>query len=325
MQQQDKVKVLLITGNGRSGSTLLGVILGQLDGFFNVGEMRRIWDGHNSERDRELGHEGLCACGEPFGKCPAWGAIFKEAFGGMDVLDREKLSAWCRKFSMHKRIFAPTMRRTAFPWEAKEFEEFLSVLDKLYAAIPRATGTRVVVDASKWPMYGAMLAKLPSVELYILHLIRDPHAVVHSFTRRKEYKPGFVDIPLQGMLKTIGYWLAVNPAVEKFWGRTAERYMFLPYESFVRDPKTALSRIKELVGEPDVPLPIRDNGAIMTGPTHAISGNEVRGSRGEIRLRLDDEWRRKMPWAKRMVISAMTWPLLLRYGYTGQPPAIQDG
>ncbi|MBC7791198.1 MAG: sulfotransferase [Anaerolineae bacterium] len=316
------MKVLLISGNGRSGSTLLGVILGQLEGFFNVGEIRRIFDGHISERDRQLGNEGICACGEPFGKCPAWGAVFKEAFGGMNGLDWEKLSAACRKFSMHKRLILPTMRRTAFPWEGKEFEQFLAELDKLYAAIPKATGSRVIVDASKWPMYGSMLARLPSVELYILHLIRDPRAVAYSFTRTKEYKPGFIDIPVQGILKTTAYWLAVNPAVERFWGRgNKARYMFMPYEDFVRDPRTALSRIQDLVGESGGALPIADDGSIMTGPTHSIAGNEVRASRGALRLRLDDEWKRKMPRAKRMLVSAITWPLLRRYGYSSREPA----
>ena len=44
----DKIKVLYIAGNGRSGSTLLGVLLGQIPGFFNVGEVRRVWDEYNS-------------------------------------------------------------------------------------------------------------------------------------------------------------------------------------------------------------------------------------------------------------------------------------
>ena len=46
--REKKVKVLFIAGNGRSGSTILDVILGQLEGFFAVGELRRIW---GSERD----------------------------------------------------------------------------------------------------------------------------------------------------------------------------------------------------------------------------------------------------------------------------------
>jgi hypothetical protein len=44
----------------------------------------------------------------------------------------------------------------------------------------------------------------------------------------------------------------------------------------------------------------------------------VRLNRGEVKLRLDDEWRRKMPPASRMIVSAMTWPFLLRYGYMGE-------
>ena len=39
----EKVKVLFIAGNGRSGSTLLHNILGQRAGFGALGERREIW------------------------------------------------------------------------------------------------------------------------------------------------------------------------------------------------------------------------------------------------------------------------------------------
>jgi hypothetical protein len=314
----DKVKVLYIAGNGRSGSTLLGVVLGQIPGFFNVGEVRRVWDEYNSEQDARSGTERICSCGVPFRSCPEWTAVFRQAFGSMDAVDRRALSASSWKFSMHKRLVAPTMGQTAFPWEREELDTFLGALDRLYAAIPQATGSRLIVDASKWPMYGAMVSMLPSVEMYVLHLVRDPRAVAFSWTRSK-VRPGEMYIPRQNVLKTTGYWVAVNPAVEQYWNAGANpRYMRMTYESFVQSPRASLERILEFVGASGLTLPLRGERTVMTDATHSVAGNESRAARGELALRLDDEWRRKLPRHHRAVVEALTWPMLVKYGYEGR-------
>ncbi len=53
-------------------------------------------------------------------------------------------------------------------------------------------------------------------------------------------------------------------------------------------------------------------------PTHAVAGNPMRFRQGDIELRLDDEWRSRMPRRDRAVTAAITWPLRLAYGYGGR-------
>src|ERR1700704_6679072 len=69
-----RVRVLYIAGTGRSGSTLLANILGQVDGIFNAGEVRYIWE-------RGMLENRLCGCGRRFADCPVWTEILSEAFG----------------------------------------------------------------------------------------------------------------------------------------------------------------------------------------------------------------------------------------------------
>src|SRR6476469_754930 len=54
--------VLFIAGWGRSGSTLLDRMLGQVPGVFSAGELRDIWD-------RGVREDRLCGCGQPFHEC----------------------------------------------------------------------------------------------------------------------------------------------------------------------------------------------------------------------------------------------------------------
>ncbi|HMB70712.1 MAG TPA: sulfotransferase, partial [bacterium] len=71
---EGRLKVLYIAGNGRSGSTLLDVILGQIPGFFPVGEVRNVWD-YGVVENRP------CGCGEAFHDCPFWSRILSGAYG----------------------------------------------------------------------------------------------------------------------------------------------------------------------------------------------------------------------------------------------------
>ena len=68
----NRVKVLYIAGPGRSGSTVLGNVLGEIEGFFHGGELNFIWE-HNLIENR------LCSCGAPARAAPRDGpaAVFR--------------------------------------------------------------------------------------------------------------------------------------------------------------------------------------------------------------------------------------------------------
>jgi hypothetical protein len=46
-----------------------------------------------------------------------------------------------------------------------------------------------------------------------------------------------------------------------------------------------------------------------------VAGNPNRFKTGQVTIRLDDEWTRRMPRTRRLVVRALLWPFLLRYGY----------
>ena len=73
----DSVKVLYIAGQGRSGSTILGDTLGQVEGFAHVGEFLEFWGILTAGRVP-------CGCGVPVVACKMWEDVLKEAYGGRD-------------------------------------------------------------------------------------------------------------------------------------------------------------------------------------------------------------------------------------------------
>jgi hypothetical protein len=53
------------------------------------------------------------------------------------------------------------------------------------------------------------------------------------------------------------------------------------------------------------------------GANHTVAGSLVRLRQGRVSIPLDDEWTSRLPPADRRLVTALTWPLLRRYGYVG--------
>lgn len=62
--------MLYIMGRGRGGSTVLGNVLGELDGFFCAGEVRTLWDPIVSSG-------GRCGCGKSVVSCEIWSRVIE--------------------------------------------------------------------------------------------------------------------------------------------------------------------------------------------------------------------------------------------------------
>ena len=91
------LNLIYIGGYGRSGSTLLDRMLGQLDDVCAVGELRHIWE-------RGLVEDQLCGCGTPFWQCPFWSLVLEEAFGSIENVEPRALLDLQRKVDRMRNI-----------------------------------------------------------------------------------------------------------------------------------------------------------------------------------------------------------------------------
>jgi hypothetical protein len=62
-------------------------------------------------------------------------------------------------------------------------------------------------------------------------------------------------------------------------------------------------------------LPWIDDRALDLRATHSMAGNPDRIATGPVELRLDARWAGGMRRADCRLVTALTWPFLLRYGY----------
>lgn len=323
--ERSPVNVLYIAGIGRSGSTLLGRTLGGSRGHFPAGEVMRLFG-------RGMARNELCSCGRPARRCEFWGAVISEVEARTELSDPEAVDRFCR--SVTEGTAAPYV---FLPWQPREVRQRLGRLRELmyhaYRALERVSGAGTIVDASKNLVWGWMLLDVSGIRVHILHLVRDSRGVSYSFEKRKK-RPGDREgeeyMHRYHALTSSVLWNVDNLAAE-FLGARADSYQRVRYRDFVEAPLSTVNRVLTLIGSAaadgggpagpggdgsDRPLaPHVEGRTVNVGGQHILAGNPVRFESGRIALEEDLEWQARMTFAKKAMVSAITAPLLRRYGY----------
>jgi hypothetical protein len=305
------ITVLYIGGGTKSGSTLLDLMAGQLPGFFSVGELRQLWQ-------RGLVEDSRCGCHERFSACPFWGEVGRKAFGGWSNVDlEEKLE---QRNSLDR---LSSLRALKEPGAGSDprMGSYVGALQRVLEAIRLVSGAAVIVDSSKTPTHALLLRRVPGVDVRLVHLVRDSRGTVFSWKRanrgqRRRRK-------LRSLRRRLGIntaasirWFSYNARIPSL-ERLGVPYLFVRYEDLVAEPHSALSAIAQHAGRSlgSDDLSFVSDGHVVLGSNHTVYGNRLRFSQGELPLRVDDAWRREMSAASRLWVTAMTFPLLRRYGY----------
>jgi hypothetical protein len=300
------VKVISITGAGRSGSRILDNILGGVAGAFSAGEVRYLWQ-------RGLVEGRLCGCSKPLPRCELWPGILDRAFPrGIDPHDIAKQMRRVRT------RYTPAARLGFLhPWYNRKLAPLAAVLDQLYPAITAGTGARFIVDSSKLPTYTYLLSILSSVDLRIVHLVRDPRAVAHSRGRRKEQLDTAVARAMtqSGPGRSALDWVVFNATIRSMFADAAGGYLLLRYEDLITNPEASVRRILEMADEGAATTPHLQGNKVELGPNHTVSGNPGRFQTGTIDLALDEAWRRDMSARQRRLIERITSPVRRSFGY----------
>lgn len=304
--------LVFIGAVGRSGTTLLERTLSTAPGTVALGEMVHLWE-------RSLRDDELCGCNATFSTCPFWSEVGQRAFGGWAELDLDAVDA--DRLAVDRNRYIPYMilPRLAPARFRQAHGRYVGVLDRLYTAIAEVAdevaaeasdGHRsapVLIDSSKHPSYLFLLRSLPSHDVRILHVVRDPRGVAHSWARQVARPENGEPMEQLGTAKAIARWTSHNLLFQLAgWLGVPRRR--LAYERFTAAPTELGTAVDDLVGRSRTPLAI-EGADVTLGTDHTVSGNPVRFRSGSITIRSDEAWRSEMPSGKRRLVSALTTPL----------------
>ena len=304
------VRVLFLGGLGRSGTTLLERVLGELPGVCALGEVVHLWR-------RDVLDDERCGCGARFSGCEFWQKVGAEAFGGWTA-DRAHrvlaLRAAVERTRHLPELAAPRLRTV----RARLVTEYTEAYRRVYAAAAAVSGARLVIDSSKHASLAFCLRWCAEIDLRVVHVVRDSRGVAYSWTRTRSRPEtdGQDDMTRYPPATSALLWNTFNAAfgVLERLGTPVHR---LRYEQFLADPRTAVAAIRrfaELPAEPAT-LGFLGTGTATLGRCHSAAGNPMRFTTGAIELRRDDAWHRELSTNQRRLVGALTAPLLGAYGY----------
>lgn len=319
-----KVKVLSVVGPGRSGTTVLASILGEVPGFASAGELRWLW-----ERGIQDGRP--CGCGHAPIDCVVWSPVIAQtlaAAGGEDPVETVASIVAAQHETARRRRLPRIMQSVDDghgDWEALRLVQDATAV--AIASFAQVTGSRVVVDTSKRPVDAAVLAGLDDVDHYVLHIVRDPRAVVHSWRRVKTFTAGG-QTRTMGRLSlgsTVRRWVSNCLMTELLRRRIPRsRWLHLRYEDFASDPRACVNGVLSFMHESGQ-APFVDGHTVALNPNHIVAGNPNRFTTGNVTIRADEEWRTQMSLRSQRLVATMTMPLLVRYGYAVRPGRASTG
>ena len=301
------VRVLMIAGTGRSGSTLLGNALGASPRVFSAGEIRFAWE-------RGLAQQGTCGCRRLVRECPVWQSVFEEAFGSLPTPDEAA--------AFHARLTQATRLRTLPRYlrgqVTDEQRELAATITKVHNAIAKVTGAEVVVDSSKQPTFGALLATSDSLDRRVIHLVRDPRATAFSWQRpQASYQAeGFAEsVANLSTLQSTLLWTVTNAAVPLLFNTPERPVLRIRYEDLVTSPESTLKIAFAHADLVDAEIPFETDGTLTIPPSHNIAGNPNRLRHGTTRFSEDIEWKAAMKPLSRAGASLISWPVRRKFGY----------
>ena len=221
------VKIIAISGSGRSGSTLLSLLLSQDARVFNLGQLRHLW---RSYEDNEP-----CSCSQSLQSCEIYADIVVDTVEMQDAAkmffkDATRQSDWTDSAAMARL--------------QEQHRDFLRGLQAVLEQVQAKTLATHFVDSSKAPEVALALSLLPDAQLYLLNLVRDPRAVACSWYKKKQ--------STSALIRNARDWAARQKRLQSWKPALGEQFLTLRYEDLATSPIDAIEVVSSWA---DLPIP----------------------------------------------------------------------
>jgi hypothetical protein len=291
----DKIPVIYITSLGRSGSTLLDLMIGRHSLVESVGEI----DAFDQWVDSNL----LCSCQETMADCSYWNEI-RQNLPGNEAFRIGYLSKAQRTKSL---VLKPS---------SQEAKAYSLPNHHLFSSILKNTSKKIILDSSKRVQRLRYLISSDLFDLKVIHLVRNGNAVVNSYKRaseRPEFTSGKTTVP-GSPLQTSTRWVLYNLLAQKLGRHLGpERYIRVRYEDVALRPEEEVRKICSRFGL------TYEEGLLnpTTQSIHNISGSRWRfKSEQKVEVKIDERWRRELSQRDKLTFAVVGGLLNRAYGFS---------
>jgi hypothetical protein len=230
----EPLKLVYVMGAGHSGSTILGVALGNCEGFFYAGELEEwLITGDTPRWALREGQRFWSAVGQRVsGAEQLFGSAANRCIERSSALLRADL--WLQRRKLRRR--------------------YREVAEQLIDAVAEQAGARCVVDTSHFPLRARELRLLAGVDLVLVYLVRDPVEVVASNVRELSLHE-VAERRWRTLVMNANLCLTGLVSLAVFLTHPRKRRIFVRHEDFLVDPEGVIRQILQTAGTPAVQVP----------------------------------------------------------------------
>jgi hypothetical protein len=304
MDKDTKPTIIYIMGYGRSGSTLLDIILGNNPKIESLGEVAFYYN-------KYMDQDNLCSCSKSLSNCQFWSQVnMKHAIYVFPLKPWDLYSFICKVENI---LSLPLLIFNLLPF--RTVEGYRKHMQGFFRAVMETSGRKVLIDSSKSTRtkIGRPVAmkKICGFDIKIIHLVRDGRGIMFSRLKGKNQllEKGMNDDKWAGPYFATISWLITNLTsllVEflYFRGKTLR----VNYEDIVSNYKQEIQRISRFIGVnlDNVIETIEQNMELKVG--HNVGGNRIRLEK-KVTLKKDFEWQDKLPYHYQIFFLIFIWPL----------------
>ena len=299
-------KIVAISGSGRTGSTLLSLLLSQDKSIFNLGQLRDLWAARADDAP--------CSCGHRLSACPVYSTVFRDVFGAAPDAELSSMRNATKSFLRDASQLHDWSEPAAVAELAARHAAFVARLGAVLDALQRTTGATQFVDASKAPEMALALGLTAGTDLRVLNLVRDPRAIAVSWARRR----GRVFAGWE-FSRT---WARRQRTLARWSRSLGTRFIAIRYEDFAADARSTVERVQhwaELAPTPQV-FQSADRATISWAGQHLYppANERVLAERAsEVTIAPADDWRDRRHWLQHVLALLATHPDGARYARGG--------
>lgn len=258
--------ILYIMGTGRSGTTILEIILGNNPGLTGVGEFKHVFR-HAFLENRS------CSCGQAALECERWSGVINET--GWSRSDFIEMGCVVNRLERHARF--PLM------WAGLVGDRDLTVYryanETLFKSIAARSQSDVIIDSSKYESRALALARLFPGRVKVLCLTRSAAGLITAFQKKNDMEQVYP----KSLLWIAGYYGYVLLCMWFVKVRLKGMCLSVRFEDLRQNPRAVLDSIEAWSGYSLTVARRKLAERDWFDVGHIVSGNRIR-TKGKVRF-----------------------------------------
>lgn len=303
-------KIVFIGGSGRSGSTLLDLLLNRNSLIHGVGEFFRLNQDANTNREP-------CTCGKPVLECPFWLEVQKEIQQEIgddsdpELLKSFEIDCYKRDKGLVGNVVQASSLALGSGWLHRmvtgsflpRSEQAVKNSLAVYRAIRRVSNCPVILESTKCPRRLKELYLAEPESFKLIYLVRDGRAVAASSMRR-------VGMSMHASASEWERWNRRSWWAQ--WSIPDDQKILVHYEDVCLSTEETLQKICEFIGLPYEASMME----LRKEESHSLGGNPMRFRLEESTIRLDEQWRDQLTEKDLKVFDSIAGKMNRKFGYT---------